>query len=100
MGYRARGSHRYICDKCRLEYNTATHPKRKEWTGAIVCGECWDARPIEDLYRAVTEDTSVPDPRPDNSIYSTATVCTAESRSGRVGDAVVGCSLVGLKPGL
>ena len=62
MGYRFRGSHLFICDRCRLRYTS--DKKRKEWTGLIVCEDCWEPRHPQDFVRARKEDTSVPDPRP------------------------------------
>jgi len=66
MGLQARGSHRFICDRCRLEYRS--NEKRKEWNGAVVCRSCFEPRHELDFYRIPKEDTSVPDPRPEPSV--------------------------------
>lgn len=39
--------------------------KKKRWDGAIVCKWDWEPRHPQDLIKAVKEDTSIPDPRPE-----------------------------------
>lgn len=37
---------------------------KKEWTGLIVCTECYDPRHPQDLVRPKADNQSVKDPRP------------------------------------
>lgn len=55
------GNHWVLCDRCGMDYRRSEI--KKEWTGLMVCDDCWDPRPI---YRATPSDKiSVSDPRPD-----------------------------------
>jgi len=60
--YRA-GSFNRICDRCGAKRKA--EDTRKEWTGLIVCLECWDPRHPQDYVRGVHDQQKVPDPRPE-----------------------------------
>lgn len=62
MGYRYRGSHKFICDVCNLEY--PSEEKHKRWDGKIVCSWDYETRHPQDFVRIPKENTSIPDPRP------------------------------------
>lgn len=53
-----------ICDRCGFKVR---HRKlRKEWTGLLVCGPCWDPRPPQTKPpKIVPEGLPVRDARPD-----------------------------------
>ena len=57
------GSHNWICDRCGFEYKS--EDKRHEWTGAIVCPECWEPRHPQDFVKAKVDRQTVSDPRPE-----------------------------------
>lgn len=99
MGWDKRGSHKFICDRCRLEYHS--DEKRKEWNGAVVCEECWEPRHELDFVRAIKEDTSVPDPRPEpDYVFVDGPACTIEQRAGIAGQGAAGCAVANFKPSL
>ncbi len=55
------GDNWVLCDRCGIDYRRSDC--QKEWTGLLVCRECWDPRPI---YRTTPSDKIVVnDPRPD-----------------------------------
>ena len=57
------GEYNVICDRCGVEKkNTQV---RKEWTGLIVCFDCFDYRQPQDFVRGVRDDMAVPFARPD-----------------------------------
>ena len=60
--YRA-GSHNWICDRCGFKYKA--EEKRREWTGLIVCPECWEPRHPQDFVKGRKDNQAVIDPRPE-----------------------------------
>jgi hypothetical protein len=62
-GYRPGGAYG-SCDRCSYKFRHAA--LRKEWTGLLVCSECWDPKPA-DLAppRVYPEGLPVRDMRPD-----------------------------------
>ena len=75
-GKKLKGRHKFICDVCGMEYGS--EHKKQRWDGAIVCKWDWEPRHPQDLIKAVKEDTSVKDPRPeppdvfvDGGVYAT-----------------------------
>lgn len=43
------GNHWVVCDRCGLTYRNKH--MRVEWTGAVVCGPCWEPRHEQDFVR-------------------------------------------------
>ena len=55
-----------ICDRCGFQKRLKTE-LRKEWTGLMVCGACYDPRPEEMTPpRVKAEGVPLPNARPDN----------------------------------
>jgi hypothetical protein len=54
-GYKP-GDHWAVCDRCGFDFRSSK--LRKEWTGAIVCSNCWEPRHPQDFIRAVKDDQS------------------------------------------
>lgn len=53
-----------ICDRCG--FKCRLRKLRKEWTGLMVCGECWDARPADTTPpRFRPEGLPLPNARPE-----------------------------------
>lgn len=59
------GDYNAICDRCGFEYKASK--LKKEWTGLMVCKDCYEPRHPQDYLRARSEDSSVPWTRPDTS---------------------------------
>lgn len=51
------------CQRCGTE--TLLTRLRKEWTGLMVCPDCYDRRHPQDFVRGVKERQSVPNARPE-----------------------------------
>jgi hypothetical protein len=49
-----------VCDRCGFDYRRSE--TRKEWTGLIVCRECWDPKPV--WTASPTDKQAVDNPRP------------------------------------
>jgi hypothetical protein len=60
---RFRGRHKFICDVDGKEYYS--EEKMIRWDGAVVARRNWHSRHPQEFIRAVKEDVSVPNPRPD-----------------------------------
>lgn len=56
------GDHLSTCDRCG--FTRYGSEMKKEWTGLIVCPECYDPRHPQDLVRPKADNQSVKDPRP------------------------------------
>jgi len=52
--YAELGAWNVYCDRCRRKYKN--HELRKEWTGLMVCGKCWDPRNPQDFPKDIRED--------------------------------------------
>jgi hypothetical protein len=59
------GAWNAICDRCGFQHKN--YQLKKEWTGLMVCGKCFETRHPQDLLRVPTENPSVPWTRPDSS---------------------------------
>jgi hypothetical protein len=51
------------CQRCGFKHRN--YDTKKEWTGLIVCEECWETRHPQDFVRGVKDRQRVPDPRPE-----------------------------------
>jgi len=69
---------RGICMRCGFERpRSALH---REWTGLLVCDECYDRRHPQDFVRGVPDRMAVRDPAPEPQDYFlTTNEVTAES---------------------
>ena len=56
------GDSKSVCDRCGHDYKHSQ--LSKEWTGAMVCRDCWDPRHPQDSIRIRAERNNVRDPRP------------------------------------
>ena len=61
------GSHNFICDRCGFKFKA--EKKHFEWTGLIVCPDCYDERHPQDFVRSTADRQHVEDPRPENEDY-------------------------------
>lgn len=52
-----------ICDRCGFKFRN--YMLRKEWTGFMVCFDCWDYRHPQDFVRGVPDPQVLPWTRPD-----------------------------------
>ena len=52
-----------ICDRCGFKFKN--DKLQKEWTGLMVCNECFETRHPQDLLRPPKEDSSIPWSRPE-----------------------------------
>lgn len=81
-----------ICDRCGFEFKS--FQLQKEWTGLMVCKECWEPRHPQDFVKAVTDKQSVPWARPEpEDVF--VNQCYLEGISCYTGLAVAGCSIAG-----
>ena len=51
-----------ICDRCGFEYDLAQ--LKKEWTGYMVCRDCFDHRHPQEAVRGVRDQQGIPGARP------------------------------------
>ena len=53
-----------VCDRCARKRDHAT--LKKEWSGLLVCGDCWDPKPyyLNPVWIDPQEGAPVKDPRP------------------------------------
>lgn len=56
------GDSKSCCDRCGFDFYHSM--LRKEWTGAMVCTQCWDPRHPQDSIKARPERNNVRDARP------------------------------------
>lgn len=47
-----------VCDRCGLDYRRSQ--TKLEWTGLLVCNDCWEPRHPQDFVRAI-KDTVAPE---------------------------------------
>lgn len=52
------GTWNTICDRCGFKFKA--FQLREEWTGLMVCGECFEHRHPQDLIKIPKDDQSVP----------------------------------------
>jgi len=60
--YYISGEFNLVCDRCSKKIKA--HQAKHEWTGFIVCGDCWEPRHAQDFVKANTDKISVPFQRP------------------------------------
>jgi len=60
--YYLSGEFNVTCDRCSKKIKA--HQAKHEWTGFIVCGDCWEPRHPQDFVRARQDKISVPFTRP------------------------------------
>lgn len=58
MGNLEWGTWNAICKRCG--FKKKAYQLRKEWTGLMVCNECWEPRHPQDLTKAVKESPPLP----------------------------------------
>jgi len=63
----AKGSYNVECDRC--DKKIKSYDAKHEWTGAVVCPQCYDPRHSQDFTRGKRDRQSVPNPRPDSTIF-------------------------------
>jgi hypothetical protein len=60
--YYVSGEFNLTCDRCSKKIKA--HQAKHEWTGFIVCGDCYENRHPQDFVKAQTDKISVPFQRP------------------------------------
>ena len=60
--YYLSGEFNLTCDRCSKKIKA--HQAKHEWTGFIVCGDCYETRHEQDFVRARQDQISVPFTRP------------------------------------
>lgn len=60
-----------LCDRCGFKFKASE--LKEEWTGWMVCKECWEPRHPQDFIRGIPDDSSVPWSRPDSNADTSAT---------------------------
>jgi hypothetical protein len=93
-GYRP-GQHWVQCDVCGFNYRL--NEVRERWDGLVVCRKDFERRHPQDFVRAKADDSSAKGLVRQEKVGTEAAVCSAIGRDARVGNAIVGCSVVGLK---
>jgi hypothetical protein len=63
--YYVPGSWNVICDRCGLKHKS--HQLKKEWTGLMVCCDCYETRHPQDLLRVTRDEQSTPWSRPEST---------------------------------
>lgn len=56
------GEFNLVCDRCSKKIKT--HQAKHEWTGFIVCGDCYETRHPQDFVKAKTDKITIPFSRP------------------------------------
>jgi hypothetical protein len=82
------GSWNVICDRCGNRYKA--EELVKEWTGLMVCSNCFEVRHPQDFIRIPKDDPSVPWSRPETPID--AYVCTYITAQGLADIGVADCA--------
>lgn len=78
--YYLSGEFNVTCDRCSKKIKA--HEAKHEWTGFIVCGDCYETRHPQDFVKAKTDKITVPFTRPipplifTNTVYGTMYVDT------------------------
>jgi len=60
--YYISGEFNLTCDRCSKKIKA--HQAKHEWTGFIVCGDCYETRHPQDFVKAHSDKISVPFVRP------------------------------------
>ena len=93
--YYLSGEFNLTCDRCSKKIKA--HKAKHEWTGFIVCGDCYETRHPQDFVKAHSDKISVPfvRPIPEYVFVDVPYICTIDGRTAVVGMAIVGCSIIG-----
>lgn len=88
-----------ICDVCGMRFHSDA--LRKDWRNLMVCAKDYETRHPQDFLRVPKDDPSIPWARPEGEdVFVPVTyICTPEGSTAIVGQAVVGCSVVGSPQG-
>lgn len=86
------GNWKYDCQRCGFTY--PSEDIRKEWTGLMVCGSCWEPKHPQ-LMLKVKEETAHPSFKNRDSITEYTFVCTVATASGYANMATAGCAQAG-----
>lgn len=71
-----RGSWNAICDRCGFKFKA--YKLREEWTGSMVCKDCWEPRHPQDLIKIPKDDQQIPWARPEPAdVFITVTPVSA-----------------------
>jgi len=54
-GYQA-GNHWFECERCGVDYRA--NEGKREWTGLVVCKNCWEPRHPQDMVRSKEDNTA------------------------------------------
>lgn len=65
------GDYNAICDRCGFEHKASE--LKEEWTGLMVCVDCWEPRHPQEFVRGVKEDITVPWSRPESDADTNTT---------------------------
>lgn len=84
------GQYNCICDRCGFEFKNVQ--LRKEWTGLMVCGSCFETRHPQDFIRVRPERIAPPwvRPEPPDEFVS---ICYIWERSAYADLATADCAL-------
>lgn len=91
--YLVLGSWNCICDRCGFRYKAEA--LRKEWTGLLVCGSCFETRHPQTLIRVPREEAAIPWARPEAADTFVAPVCDLWSNQARADFGSANCAVVG-----
>lgn len=93
--YYLSGEFNVTCDRCSKKIKA--HKAKHEWTGFIVCEDCFETRHPQDFVKAQTDKITVPFTRPIPTyvFVEVPYICTIDGITGVVGLAIAGCSVVG-----
>ena len=85
------GQFNLVCDRCskKIKAQEAKH----EWTGLIVCGDCWEPRHEQDFVRAKQDKITVPFSRPiPELVFTNVNFCTLWTIQGVADQGTADCS--------
>lgn len=91
--YYKTGSANAICDVCGLKYKL--DELRKRWDGVWVCDADYEERHPQEFIRSKPDTNKMVIVKPRPPLVFVTMQCTIQGRSGVVGLATAGCSLVG-----
>jgi hypothetical protein len=57
----------------RCGFERPRNALRKEWTGLLVCSECFDRRNVQEFVRGVPDMQAIKDPAPEPADYFLST---------------------------
>jgi len=89
------GEFNLTCDRCSKKIKA--HEAKHEWTGFIVCGDCYETRHPQDFVKAQSDKITVPfvRPIPEYVFVNVVYACTSDGRTAIAGRATAGCSITG-----